>query len=237
MICVNEQCENNFNKCFMEYTAFSEQPLKLAPVPGTIGFRHWDSAMIEKMGNFQPSDIVADIGGGRSYLLPFLSSRIALGYIIDLGVTGKITTYRDWYKTYFCLDSFLDGKFVTLRVDARELPFKDDYLDKVITVSAFEHFDMECTNDPDGDIKAAIEVFRTLKPGGLFLGTVDFNPYTERPKGTTRAYTYNSFEKRIMEPAGFELYGGYKRYDFGQLNTDYIVQPLFFVLVKPLKGN
>jgi len=221
--------EQQFDK---EYAKFVKEPFGLCKIPEQMASRGYEYSMIAHFANLQPTDIIADIGGGRSYLLPYLSQFSKLAYNIDAGLGGVYTTYRDWYKTYFCTDPFLDGKFVTLRIDARDMPFKDNYFDKVFTVSVFEHIDVD-SGDPEGDTQAAQEVYRTLKPGGMFLGTVDFNPITETPVGTVRAYTYESFEKRILEPTGFKLYGEYRKITPMPTSVDYCAIALFFVLIKP----
>ncbi len=221
-----------------EYSDYLPEYSNLVPNPWRFGGRGYEYSMIMHFAQFEPTDIVADIGGGRSYFLPFISKFIKLGYVIDLGLEDSLGGYKDWYETYFDIEGFREGKFVSIKHDAMSLPFRDNYLDKAVTISVFEHIDFD-SGDPEGDIKAAKEVYRALKPGGMFLGTVDFNPTTERPFGDTggRVYTYESFERRIIEPTRFELLGERRKMDPIPSKVDYSTIPLFFVLVKPLQGT
>lgn len=186
---------------------------------------------ILSLGNFKNTDIVADIGGGRSYLLPFISKNmIKLGYVIDKGVEDEVATFRDWYTSYFDISSFAEGRCVVLKMNAESLPFKDNYLDKVITVSALEHF--ADIGDANADFQVSREIYRTLKPGGLFIGSVDFNFYTTKPQGELAGtvYTLDSFIKRIVNASNWQLVGDTM---VGVPSHNNLIDQLYFVLRKP----
>ena len=58
------------------------------------------------------------------------------------------------------------GKYIPKPMDALNLSFPDNYFDKIISISVIEHI------KDDGDSSAVKEIWRTLKPGGLFSFTV-----------------------------------------------------------------
>jgi SAM-dependent methyltransferase len=63
--------------------------------------------------------------------------------------------------------------FTFHREDARKTSFPDAHFDAVFAVSTLEHIGL-FDNDDAGDLKAAREMGRVLKPGGLFVITVPF---------------------------------------------------------------
>lgn len=63
--------------------------------------------------------------------------------------------------------------FTFHREDARKTSFHDAMFDAVFAVSTLEHIGL-FDGDETGDLKAAREMLRVLKPGGLFVVTVPF---------------------------------------------------------------
>lgn len=165
--------------------------------------RDWEYGFTFQHGDFQPSDIILDIGGACSYFLLYISDHIKQGFIVDDASTSS-TWYDDWYKSLFLFEAFIKGKIIVIKQNAASLPFRDCFFDKIVTISALEHFVGE------DDIATSLEAYRCLKPGGCFLGTVDFNPVYEYPRLEyldERVYTYESFWDRIIYSAGFKLFG------------------------------
>lgn len=198
------------------------------------GGRFWDYYMAFKHGDFTPNDVVLDIGGGFSHFMVFLTQHIKQGIIVDnASWTWPVPTFWDWYKTLFDYDVFLAGKLSVVIQNAEELPFQNNWFDKVVSFSALEHFGKH------NDSKAALEIRRVLKQGGYFLGTVDFNAYTELPavEGNPYCYTYQSFLERVIRPSELILYGSSREVaglaDFNPDNNNQnYVSALFFKLVK-----
>ena len=209
--------------------------------------RGWEYSAVCQLGDFQPDDVVLDVGGARSYLLPFIMSRGGKqGFIYDLRVNYD-ALYSFWFMTLFRLKEYLDGKVVVINGNAGRLPFRDCYFDKIITVSAFEHFGYPFSADgpvvkgasellghgsSGEDSEAAREVYRVLKPQGLFLGSVDFNPLGSLQ--SLPRYTLESFTERIVNAAPFKLVGEVTLPEFPVEDTDFAGKmfQLFFVLTK-----
>jgi SAM-dependent methyltransferase len=197
----------------------------------TCATRGWDYAAIEKNGNFSEKDIVLDVGCAASYLGLYLLRFVQKVYGIDDIQNGGFATWSEpWVKSLDDYEEYKKGRFVFHDQNAATLPFADEYFDKVVTVSALEHF------RGHDDTLCSREVARVLKPGGLFLGTVDYNAATEFPKGRSsacRTYTYQAFTRRILNPSRLALVGT----DFVAAlpvppSVSYLASALFFCLQK-----
>lgn len=192
---------------------------------GYFSGRDWEYSIVAKLSNFTDTDIILDVGGAHSSFLFMLSYLFDKGYIVDI---GKFWRYEDWFKVVTQYTETITGKVIIVRTDAINLPFKDNFFDKVVTISALEHF---IGRD---DILVAKEINRVLKPGGTFYGTVDFSPLNEFSNGTdpiigSKTYTYNSFESRILQDMFIHEYSPIKITEFPDTS---IIAPLFFTVRK-----
>lgn len=198
--------------------------------PEWIGVTHlscrgYAYSMALHNASLSANDIVLDVGGACSYFTPFISPLVKEVHVVD-NLTFECGL--PWVETMKTLEQRLGLKLYVKKANARELPYPDETFDKVFSFSALEHF------DGDEDIECIREIYRVLKPGGLFAGTVDYNAITERPRGEDdicKTYTLRSFFERIVLPADF--------WPVGDVNVNaipdvviYINSPLFFVLSK-----
>lgn len=199
----------------------------------TCSVRDNEYGAVVAMADFQPSDIVLDIGCATSYLILYVSQFVEKAYGIDDIYNGGFLRFTvQWLETLKDFEDYRTGKTEVIDQNASQLPFPDAYFDTIFTVSALEHF------RDDEDTACVKEVARVLKPGGNFLGTVDFNPLTEAPKEAVRAYTYKTFLDRIVLPSGLALKGkDFVKDDPVPSAVDFIVVPLFFHLVKGEKNG
>ena len=145
---------------------------------------------------------VLDVGCGENYFILYAAASGATVRGIDDGSFRAL--YPAWRKTLDAYHVFQEGRIEIVDGNAASLPYADAFFDVVYTFSALEHF------IGGDDIRCVHEVYRVLKPGGLFVGTVDFNHATTRPTPVTypmcRAYTFDGFLEMVL-PAGFELTG------------------------------
>lgn len=209
---------------YAEYEAFVGENHK-----ATCSAHAWDYAEAIEQAAFKPDDLVLDIGCASSYFGLFIADRVRTCYGIDDFTSYAFITYTvPWMKTLPDFEQYRTGKFVFVAANAARIPFPDNFFDKVVTFSALEHF------VGDDDIDCAKEVGRVLKPGGSFLGTVDYNPVNHKPLKhypICSVYTYRSLHERIVSPSCLRLAGT----DFEALREeprgDY-VDAVFFHLVK-----
>jgi len=198
----------------------------------SMSWRTWDYGAILHYGNFQKEDIVVDIGGGASYFFIYLTKFVKECWCVDplcpaWNINEALLRSLEHYQAY------TEGRARIHVQNAKKLPFSNESIDKIITCSAMEHFENE------DDIRCAEEIYRVLKPGGLFLGTVDHSLFSEHfPEryGEARFYTYQSFMDRIFTPSKLALTGPdfLKDYAIPEMTEEnkYSIGTLFFRLRK-----
>lgn len=132
--------------------------LKEAPVAHAL-FRSAELAPFAGMSFSRP---VLELGCGDGQF-----ARLAVEGVVDVGLDicpRKLNWAR---RAYLRL----------IQADARTIPFQDESFATVISISALEHM-----RAPE---RVAAEVFRVLKPGGTFAGTValaDLHQYLFYPR-------------------------------------------------------
>jgi SAM-dependent methyltransferase len=174
----------------------------------------------------RPDDVVLDIGCACSYFIIYIADMVKKVYGIDN--ISSLPWSQNWLDTIWEFEAVKSGEVTVVVEEAAILPFRDGMFDKVFTFSVFEHFHWERGDD----VSCAREVYRILKPGGIFTGTVDYNPLDEYPPSHpgAKVYTYDSFVQKIVNAAPFELDGDVKLDPMP--NDAPFVSSLFFKLVK-----
>ena len=174
------------------------------------------------------TDVILDVGGACSYFMHSIARFAREAYIIDplLGFDAC----SQWKSSLSEFQGITNFSFI--EQSATEIPFPDNYFDKIYTISALEHCYIE--ND---DLAIVDEIKRTLKTGGIFTGTVDFNPVTETPFGVDdicRAYTHKALYERIIDRSGMVLAGrDYEKDRPIPESGNGALCEMFFKLIKP----
>ena len=83
----------------------------------------------------------------------------------------------------------LKGKYITQLMDVLKLSFPNNFFDRVISISVIEHINGE------GDSRAIKEIWRVLKPNGLFSFTVPVKKEFENEYRKRDEYNLNSGKK------------------------------------------
>ena len=156
-------------------------------------------------GAFKPTDTVLDVGcGDASNYQSWLVNQVAHLKAIDISESGIAQARRIG----------IDAQIHDLSL---RFPYEDNSVDGAVSIEVLEHL-----YDPKFTVQ---EIFRVLKPGGLFVGSVPNNGYfRERLKALTRAemstsitdfsnewkgahirfYSLKSFT-RMFEVSGFQI--------------------------------
>lgn len=197
----------------------------------TCSARGWDYSEMIAQAGLQQGHVVLDIGCASSYFALFIADMVKRSYGIDDVNTYAFETYTiPWLRTLKDFTAYKEGLFTFILGNAARLPFPDNFFDRIFTCSAMEHF------LDDDDILCSKEIARVLKPGGAFIGTVDYNPVTEYPLAPdmyTRVYTYKSLFDRIIAPSDLRLHGKDYVSDMAiPESVEYIADVIFFHLVK-----
>lgn len=197
--------------------------------------------------------LILDIGSPKLLAL-FLSTINKNATIIASDITSYFVKDFQMFKDLYGLDNML-----IKTLDGRCIPFEDEEIEQVYSVSVLEHI------PDDGDIKCAAEIGRVLKPGGLATITLPFartyceeylegiktywSDHSKEVDGKVffqRRYALKDITDRIIKPSGLILksmvltaekpIGKLSRYDYhGKIaeNCNYIDKSIF---VKILKG-
>jgi len=192
----------------------------------TYGIRAWDVACCMEYVPPKETDVVLDIGCGESPFIFYIADYVSKVYGVD---NGNFNNYQAWHDTLIEFDDYNNGKVEVITQNAAQLPYLDETFDKIYTFSALEHF------ADDDELACMKEVYRILKPNGIFGGTIDFNPITEYPdkdNDYVRTYTYESLVRRLIEPSGMLLLGEFHRLNPMPKFVNYLAAPMFFALVK-----
>lgn len=131
------------------------------------------------------------------------------GSILDVGCgTGKGQESFSQFGTVYGVDfsnealqfSYSRGLRRLVRGDAEAIPFLDQSFDTVVSLDTIEHV--------PSDAAALAEIFRVLKPGGLFLMNVPAYMWLWGPHDVAlmhqRRY-HRSHLRRELERAGFQV--------------------------------
>ena len=135
--------------------------LPLHPTPQ----KNWDHFVIyNTLVSKDKNSLILDLGCGEGHTLKFLN---ALGFPNLHGTDLKICWKLRFEQIYRMLRSGnCKRPFSLLEGDFHKTPFKNKYFDYVYSVSTVEH---------GVDVKSLLkEVYRILKPGGLFFLTTDY---------------------------------------------------------------
>lgn len=109
-----------------------------------------------------------------------------------------------------------EGKKITLGCyDITDLPYEDEYFDIVTSISVIEHLDYPFT------FHAFAELYRVLKPGGVFVCTVDCIPGDEGKKEMRFALSAEDI-KEVLENFSDEVDEDTKNFRDFKLDSDQV---------------
>ena len=178
--------------------------------------------------NIYKGQSVLDIGTGTFGvpLVPFyLAKHGAIVYCLDFDKNFKLL---EEYAYKYGFGDYVKKKKLNIKIgDTRNLPFPDNFFDRVSAISSIEHIPY------DGDIQAIREIMRVLKPDGKAVITVDcLGSYLEEWQKVS-FYPGYEYEERILNQKSAIKNEEEKAYTF--FIRFYDRKNLFERLVNPLE--
>lgn len=146
----------------------------------------------------------------------YIASRTNSKIIATDIFTKEVTAWKGLWDIIDRKKTFISSRNLLLQVlDGKNIPYKDEVFDKIISVSVLEHI------EGDGDISTIKELSRVLKKGGVLVLTLPYSHryYEEyRSKDAyrlsksqkdkyfwSRYYNDDALVKRLIEPSGLKL--------------------------------
>jgi SAM-dependent methyltransferase len=176
-------------------------------IPSLFHRKIWEFCQIiyglRKLKRLHPNAVALGVGCGHEELMYFLSNRVKKVYAIDL--------YRDKYLGGEAEEDVIEKpeKYAPFkfrkecleirRMDARDLKFEDNTFDFCFSLSAIEHM-----GGKRSKLKALKEIYRVLKPGGVFAFTTEL---ILNKLGRGRSYFRLEELLNLCKNAGFEIVG------------------------------
>lgn len=131
--------------------------------------------------------IVIEIGCGHS-ILPTSWAERGL-QVIAVDISRDALTWQETKSR-----EMLNGSFHSVLADAKNLPFRAQAISVVSCISAIEHI---CN---DGDVQAAYEMGRVLKPNGLCLVSLPLSSHMDSYSKTDWTAEIPPLLKRVFKP-------------------------------------
>lgn len=171
--------------------------------------KHWEVAQairgLRDFGAIHADAVVVGVGAGREQTGFWLTNAVRTVYMTDLYETPSIwegTSPTDMLidPAPYALCEWKPEHMVVRHMDALELEFADGTVDGLFASSSIEHF-----GDATGIRRAAVEMARVLKPGGIAAIATEFR--LEGPPGLpgTRLFSEHELHDLIIDAAEWEL--------------------------------
>lgn len=225
----------------MGYIEFSRKPdfiyNRLASVDGYNGFgikyrKDWEIEMALKtlhdLGAAHPNANILGVGAGTERTIFELANAQSSALVTPTDIYLDAGVWDGWHGKKFLENpsSFApDGlrfdpkRIIPMHADMTNLPFDDEGYDAVFSSGSIEHVGKSGIADWGAISKAAKEIGRVLKKGGITSISTEFKVSGEGwGFGHVRLFSKEDILKYIVEPSGLELVGEVDWSYHGDLN-------------------
>ena len=151
--------------------------------------RLWDLNECINNLKLKSTDTVLEFGAWNTYAAIPVSQKVKMLYATDSFAWAKreySATYDEMSEQGTCspkrwMSEFSEYKnIVCEKADIENLHYKNNMFNKIYSISVIEHV--------PNDLQALNEVYRILKPGGIFTFTCEFHPTNSREFSSSTGY-------------------------------------------------
>jgi SAM-dependent methyltransferase len=181
--------------------------------------KEWEVRMaLDTLRNFgatSPEAWLLGVGAGREETIYHLANEkdsrfvFATDLYADAGVWEKTAGGVDFLRDPMQFSRGIEcdpRRIVPRHADMCDLPFEDNMFDGIFSSGSIEHVGKAGTADWDAISKAAKEIGRVLKPGGVASISTEWRMVGDGwGWGHVRLFDMDTLYKYVIEPSGLEL--------------------------------
>jgi SAM-dependent methyltransferase len=209
---------------------FARKPLFtyncLASVDGYNSFgvsyrKDWEIEMALKtlhdLGAAHPNANIIGVGAGSERTIFELANAQSAALVTASDIYNDAGDWDGWHGKKFLQNPHAYApaglpydreRVAAMHVDMCDMPFDDEVYDAVFSSGSIEHVGKSGIFDTEAISKAAREIGRVLKPGGIASISTEFKVSGEGwGFGHVRLFSKEDILKYIVEPSGLELVG------------------------------
>jgi len=179
--------------------------------------KQWEVAMalltLRDFGAVHDDAEILGVGAGRERTIYVLSGQVRRVFATDLYLDAG--SWSGWHGPDFLRTpwafapedvAFDDRRIVAQHADMRRLPYPDDTFDGIFSSGSIEHVGVEGTFDSQAIEKAASEIGRVLKPGGVASLSTEWKIAGDGWGWShVRLFDEGLLMRHIVEPSGLDM--------------------------------
>jgi SAM-dependent methyltransferase len=199
---------------------------RLASIEGYNGFgvsyrKGWEIEMALKslhdLGGAHPNANILGVGAGTERTIFELANAQSAALVTPTDIYLSPGVWADWHGEKFMKNPhqfapeglpYDPARIIPMHVDMCAMPYDDEVYDAVFSSGSIEHVGKSGIFDTDAISKAAKEIGRVLKKGGIASISTEFKVSGEGwGFGHVRLFSREDILRYIVEPSGLEIVG------------------------------
>jgi SAM-dependent methyltransferase len=199
---------------------------RLASLEGYRGFgvsyrKDWEIEMALKtlhdLGGAHPNANILGVGAGTERTIFELANDQSAALVTASDIYDNAGPWDGWHGRKFLQNPhkfapaglpYDPARVAAMHVDMCDMPYEDEVYDAIFSSGSIEHVGDPKREDWEPVMKAAREIGRVLKPGGIASISTEFKVSGQGwGFSGVRLFTANDLLKYIVEPSGLELVG------------------------------
>jgi SAM-dependent methyltransferase len=199
---------------------------RLASIEGYNGFgihyrKDWEIEMALKslhdLGGAHPNANILGVGAGTERTIFELANAQSAALVTPTDIYLTPGVWADWHGEKFMKNPhqfapaglpYDPARIIPMHVDMCDMPYEDEVYDAIFSSGSIEHVGKPGIFDTDAISKAAKEIGRVLKKGGIASISTEFKVSGEGwGFGHVRLFSREDILRYIVEPSGLEIVG------------------------------